>query len=108
MRQSLWLCLIATIAALAGCASLERAPATLHPNRFLAGSSFLLFNRLPGNTHAGAIPPRPAWPVALSGARVREHIFFVERFEDRQGHNLRSDNTFYRRFTTRREGIIER
>jgi len=94
----------------AGCHATRRADLGEYYPRQLAfrPSSSMLFDRFPGPTSATSIAPRSDWPTAVNGHRISERVLFDEYFQDRQGNSLRSDNTFYRLFTTRRSGVIER
>ncbi len=71
-------------------------------------SPYVLFDRYAGATHAEELAPRPDWPAVETGTRLREAIFFKEHFIDRQSGTRHAFNTFYRRFTTRRAGVIVR
>lgn len=73
-----------------------------------APSPYLLFDRHPGPTNAAGVPPRVAWPTVEVGTQVREAVQFQEYFIDRQGGARRGYDTYYRRFTTRRAGIVAR
>lgn len=110
MRQSLLLCVAAMTSLLVGCSTLAPVHGSWADNqlRYAGLNPFLLFDRFPGNTFATGVTPRAPWPIAQTGISIQEQVYFREIFEDRQGANRRSDNTFHRRFTTRRVGIIER
>ena len=106
MRIRVLLALSLLAGLLTGCASSRHrampSPATsqLKP--------YLLFDHVPGKTFATAIPARAEWPTALAGRAGRERIHFSEWSLDRQGRGRNEGNDFYRRFTTRRSGWIER
>ncbi len=109
--RGLSLCILTVaLTLLTGCHLTRRASFGQYNQRQFAErpNSSLLFDRFPGQTFAANIAPRSDWPTAINGNRVRERVLFDEYFQDRQGNNLRSDNTFYRLFTTRRAGVIER
>jgi hypothetical protein len=72
------------------------------------GSPHLLFDRHIGPTVATALPARSPWPTAEAGTELHEAVVFQEHFIDRQGGTRHAHNNFYRRFSTRRVGVIAR
>lgn len=93
-----------------GCATPEMAVKdhTWRSTMAQAASPCLLFDRHPGLTDPARLPPRVTWPTVETGTRVREAVQFQEYFIDRQSGARRSYDTYYRRFITRRAGIVAR
>ncbi|NOT01993.1 MAG: hypothetical protein HOP29_15365 [Phycisphaerales bacterium] len=100
-RVIIWCAAIGGVMVLTGCATNQWAyPRSAGPN------SALLFDRVPGTTFAADIGPRSSWPSAPAGVEVRESVYYSEVFEDRQGRSQNQDQTFHRRFTSRRTGFV--
>ncbi|MCH7527502.1 MAG: hypothetical protein IID39_08700 [Planctomycetes bacterium] len=109
-RKAMVALTLAMAAALSGCASplmsSNLSKSALRPRVSL--NPHLLFDRIPGPTHAAGLGPRESWPTAIAGQLLAEQIVFQEHIRDYQGGGRQSGNEYRRRFVTYRTGRIER